>query len=236
MKSPIDSLSPFVLTTIPSRRGSRSGGSRIDDATQISLLDHIRRAQKGDDDAQRELIVAYQGRISGFVFTLINQGCCVEDLSQQIFIKMIRAVDRLQHAEQFESWLFRIARNTCMDYLRQQKLRRIFLPFSEEHESVPESKSAVGSEELDALRHALGELRPSDRALLVLVQEGNSYSEIAGILEINVPAVKARVHRARENLRQHYQPDNARAMIAKLAAVPRRAMNGRLTTRSGASA
>ena len=189
----------------------------MDQTARVALVDLVRRVQKGDEDAQRELIVAYQCRISGFVFTLINQSCCVEDVAQQIFIKMIRAIDRLQAVEQFESWLFRIARNTCMDYLRQQKLRRIFLPFLEEHERVPESNSTVGSEELDALRHALANLRPADRALLVLVQEGNSYIEIAKTLDINVASVKARVHRAREHLRQHYQPATAKPGIVEAA-------------------
>lgn len=216
MKSSIRSLSPFVVTTIEHKRGSRNGGRNRDEAAQRTLENLVRRAQQDDEAAQRELIVAYQGRISGFVFTLVNEDCGVADLAQQTFIKMIRAIARLQKADQFESWLFRIARNVCMDYLRQQKLRRIFLPFVEEHESIPESNSRVGSEELDALRHALGMLRPSDRALLALVQEGNSYHEIAETLEINVPSVKARVHRAREHLRQHYLPANAKPGIAEV--------------------
>ncbi len=194
----------------------------MEQAAQLALVDLVRRVQQGDEVAQRELIVTYQCRIAGFVFTLINQSCYVEDISQQIFIKMIRAIEHLQVAEQFESWLFRIARNACMDYLRQQKLRRIFLPFLKEHESVPESNSTVGSEELDALRHALAELRPADRALLILVQEGNSYIDIAKTLEINVASVKARVHRARERLRQHYQPANAKLGIAEAAIATRR--------------
>ena len=80
------------------------------------------------------------------------------------------AIDRLQAPAQFESWLFRLARNTCIDQLRRQKLRRIFLPFGEEHENIPEPPGAVDSEELDALRHALAQLRPQDRALLALVR------------------------------------------------------------------
>lgn len=223
MKSHTLSLRPlFVLPTSEAPKGARSGGRRIDPAARVALVDLVRRVQQGDEDAQRELILAYQCRISGFVFTIVNQSCSVEDLAQQIFIKMIRAIDRLEAVEQFESWLFRIARNTCMDYLRQQKLRRIFLPFLEEHESVPESSSSVGSEELDALRHALAKLRPADRALLVLVQEGNSYVEIAKTLEINVASVKARVHRAREHLREHYQPAHAQVEIANPPIATRR--------------
>ncbi len=172
-------------------------------STQLAAL--VRRAQKGDEDAQRELIVSYQHRVAGFVYAMTGRGDYVEDLAQQVFIKMIRAIDRLQAPAQFESWLFRLARNTCIDQLRRQKLGRIFLPFGAEHENIPEPPGAVDSEELDALRHALDQLRPQDRALLALVQEGRSHAEIADILSTSVAAVKARLHRAREHLREHYQ-------------------------------
>ena len=56
--------------------------------------------------------------------------------------------------------------------------------------------------------HAAAQLRPQDRALLALVQEGRSHAEIAEILSTSVAAVKARLHRAREHLREHYQPEH----------------------------
>ena len=180
----------------------------MEPSSTTALADLVRRAQKGDENAQHELIMAYQHRVAGFVYAMTNRSDYVEDLSQQIFIKMVRAVDRLQAPAQFESWLFRLARNTCIDQLRRQKLRRIFLPFGEEHENIPEPAGAVDPEELDALRHALAQLRPQDRALLALVQEGRSHAEIAEPLDTTVAAVKARLHRAREHLREHYQPDH----------------------------
>ncbi len=155
----------------------------------------------------RELIVSYQRRVAGFVYAITGRSDSIEDLAQMVFVKMARALHRLKAPEQFESWLFRLARNTCIDHLRRQKLRRIFTPFAPEHENVPEPDGAVDSEELDALRHALEQLRPKDRALLALVQEGRSHAEIADICKTSVAAVKARLHRAREELRQHYQSD-----------------------------
>lgn len=178
----------------------------MEPTSPTQLVDLVRRAQRGAPDAQRDLIVAYQRRVAGFVYAIIGRSDAIEDIAQLVFIKMVRALDRLQAPEQFESWLFRLARNTCIDHLRRQKLRRIFLPFSPEHEDVPEPTGAVDSEELDALRHALAQLRPQDRALLALVQEGRSHAEIAETLGTSVAAVKARLHRAREHLRDHYQP------------------------------
>mgnify|MGYP001601490421 FL=1 len=64
----------------------------------------------------------------------------------------------------------------------------------------------MDTEELDALRHALSRLRPADRALLALAQEGRSQAEMAKITGTSVVVIKARLHRARERLREYYQP------------------------------
>ena len=173
-----------------------------------ALGELVRRAQVGDEAAQHTLIVNYQRRIAGFIFAITGRGDVVEDLAQQVFIKMIRALNRLHEVAQFEAWLFRLARNTCIDHLRRQKLRRIFTPFAAEHENIPEPPGAVDSEELDALRHALQQLPPKDRALLALAQEGRSQVEMAEATGTTVMAVKARLHRAREKLRQYYQRPN----------------------------
>ena len=180
----------------------------MDESSTSTLGAQVRRAQRGDESAMRELIVAYQRRVAGFVYAVTGRSDSVEDLAQTVFIKMARSLAGLKAPEQFESWLFRLARNTCIDQLRRQKLRRIFLPFGDEHENIPEPPGAVDTEELDALRHALAQLRPQDRALLALVQEGRSHAEIAATLDTSVAAVKARLHRAREHLREHYTPHN----------------------------
>ena len=180
----------------------------MDQSLATALGDLVRQAQRGDEAAQRTLIINYQRRIAGFVYAITGRGDAVEDISQLVFIKMIRALDRLQDVAQFEAWLFRLARNTCIDHLRRQKLRRIFTPFGPEHENIAEPAGTVDTEELDALRHALSQLPPKDRALLALAQEGRSQVEMAEATGTSVMAVKARLHRAREKLRQFYQGPN----------------------------
>src|SRR5437868_8002389 len=115
----------------------------MESTAATALADVVRRAQKGDEAAQRELIVSYQHRVAGFVYAMTGRSDYVEDLAQQVFIKMVRALDRLQAPAQFESWLFRLARNTCIDQLRRQKLRRIFLAFGQEPENIPEHAGSV---------------------------------------------------------------------------------------------
>jgi len=181
----------------------------MDESSTATLGERVRRAQRGDESALRELIVSYQRRVAGFVYAVTGRSDSVEDLAQMVFVKMVRSLASLDAPDQFESWLFRLARNTCIDHLRRQKLRRIFTPFGPEHENVPEPEGSVDTEELDALRHALSQIRPKDRALLALVQEGRSHAEIAETLDTSVAAVKARLHRAREQLRQHYTSDES---------------------------
>jgi RNA polymerase sigma-70 factor, ECF subfamily len=178
----------------------------MDNTETTALTDLVRQAQQGREDAQRALIVAYQNRIAGFIYSITGRSDAVEDLAQIVFIKMIRALPRLDQPAQFEAWLFRMARNACIDHIRRQRWQRLFSPLDhEEHFEIPEPPSSVDSEELDALRHALSKLKPADRALIALAQEGRSQQEMADATGVSVVALKARLHRAREQLRQHYE-------------------------------
>ena len=67
------------------------------------LVELVRRAQKGEEAAQRELIISYQHRIAGFVYAITNRSDSVEDLAQQIFIKMARALGLETVAEGVDS-------------------------------------------------------------------------------------------------------------------------------------
>lgn len=178
----------------------------MEKSDQTELTELVRQAQLGRESAQRDLIRAYQNRVAGFVYTIVGRSDAVEDITQVVFIKMIRSLSKLDQVAQFEAWLFRLAKNTCIDHLRRQRWLRLFSPLeTEQHSEIPESPQAVDSEELDALRHALSQLKPADRALIALAQQGYSQTEMAEANGISVVALKARLHRAREQLRQFYE-------------------------------
>ncbi|MGA3006773.1 MAG: RNA polymerase sigma factor [Opitutaceae bacterium] len=179
----------------------------MDITDSTAMADLVREAQRGREAAQRALMARYQQRMAGFAYAITGRSDSVEDLTQVIFIKMFRALDRLDDPERFEAWLFRLARNSCIDHLRREKWRRFFTPFETEHENIAETNAPVDSAELDALRHALQKLKPKDRALIALAQEGRSQTEMAAITHSTVSAIKARLHRAREQLRQIYEHD-----------------------------
>ena len=179
----------------------------MDITDSTALADLVREAQRGRDAAQRELVGRYQQRMAGFAYAITGRSDSVEDLTQIIFIKMFRALGRLDDPERFEAWLFRLARNSCIDHLRREKWRRFFTPIETEHETIAETNVAVDAAELDALRHALQQLKPKDRVLIALAQEGRSQTEMADITQTTISAIKARLHRAREQLRNIYEHD-----------------------------
>lgn len=188
------------------RQAGHSECKRMDHPETNAPVDLVRRAQQGAESAQGALITAYQRRVAGFVYALTGRSDAVDDLAQVIFIKMVRSLPRLQDPAQFEAWLFRLARNTCIDHLRRQKLRRIFLPFGAEHEEIAAPAPTIDRAEVEALRHALQQLPAKDRALLALAEQGASQVDMAAATGATVSAIKTRLHRARERLRKVYKP------------------------------
>ena len=98
--------------------------------TEDPLIAQLVASSKDGDSAAMELLIErYQSRVAGFVFACVGDGQAVEDLCQTIFYKMLVGLRRLEEDGKFEPWLFRIARNTCFDYFRRRRLRRIFVPW-----------------------------------------------------------------------------------------------------------
>ncbi len=162
----------------------------------------VHHARVGVQSAQEELIRRYQGRVAAFSYSMVGREDAVPDLCHSAFLKMILHIKRLRTAESFESWLFQIARRTCFDYLRKERLRRIFIPLQPAHEQIA-AGSEAGDHSLETVRLALRELPPKQRELIALLQQQElSYEELARITGSTVSSVKSRLFRAREYLRR----------------------------------
>ena len=162
----------------------------------------IRRAQDGSEAALEILIARFQDRIAGFVYSLIGRDDAIEDLCHDIFIKMISGLPGLKNPDAFEAWLFRIARNVAMDSLRRKRLWRMFVPFEPKHEQIAEAPRS-GDSRIEEFRAALDGMPPNQKELILLLAENDwTYEQLAEITRSSVSAVKSRLFRAREYLRQ----------------------------------
>lgn len=172
----------------------------------------VTKSKSGDAAAMETLITRYQSRVAGFVFASISDAEAVEDLCQTIFYKMLLGLSRLKSVEKFETWLFRIARNACLDYLRARRLRRIFLPWKDTDERSAAAADftfdPAADRLADSFRRALMKLPRKQRELIALLQDDRlSYEKLAAITNSSVSSVKSRLFRARGKLRKLMKDD-----------------------------
>lgn len=167
-----------------------------------NLIALVRQAEAGEPPAQTELVRRYTRRIAGFVRTIIRQPDAVEDVTQMVFIKMFRRLSRLRDPAMFESWLFTLARNTSLDFIRRRNCRPQTVALDDEINQIadPRHDDATG-EILTALQMALARLSPVDRRLVTRFVAGDSYVQIADQAGLSLASVKVRLHRVRPFLR-----------------------------------
>ncbi len=173
--------------------------------------DVIRRAQSGDAAAFNELATAYRRRILGTVFRLIGRQEDVEDVAQEVFLRLYYSLDQLRSAEVFEPWLYRLTVNAAYDYLRKQRrqMESRMADLSEEQvvaaDAAAGGKRALEDREKTQIRELVGTLlshvSAEDRVLLTLKEvEGLSLKELEGIYRVNENALKVRLFRARQRV------------------------------------
>jgi len=150
---------------------------------------------KGDPNALGGLYELYGEKIFRYTFRMLGNRTDAEDATAETFLRVLRRSRDLKADGAFRTWLFRIARNLCIDKMRQHKLLEL-----------PSDAHYTGTEERATLRvtvqQALNELPVEYRDPLVLCDlEEVSAKEAAEILEISVPALKSRLYRGRRALR-----------------------------------
>ena len=180
----------------------------------------IERARKGDDAAFNQVVVAYRKRILGTIARLIGRPEDVEDVGQEVFIRLYYSLDQLRPTEVFEPWMYRLTVNAAYDYMRRQKRRKESrMSDLSEQQVMMADASAGGKENQEEIRrtgirefvHSLLEgISEEDRALLILKEvEGLSLKEMEQIYKVNENALKVRLFRARQRVLKAYAASNA---------------------------
>ncbi|MCZ2073841.1 MAG: sigma-70 family RNA polymerase sigma factor [Bryobacteraceae bacterium] len=187
----------------------------------------VQRAREGDDAAFNSLVFAYRKRILGTVSRLIGRPEDVEDVAQEVFLRLYFSLDQLRAPEVFEPWLYRLTVNTSYDYLRKQRRRRESRMADLSEQQVLLADAAAGTQKRDEeqrqaqvralVSSLLGTISEEDRILLLLKEvEGLSLRELEAIYGVNENALKVRLYRARQRILKSLAKAESRNELGKV--------------------
>ena len=175
----------------------------------------IERARGNDSAAFNEIVLAYRKRILGTVSRLIGRPEDVEDVAQEVFVRLYYSLDQLRTPEVFEPWLYRLTVNASYDYLRRAKRRNEsrMADLSEQQVVMADSLAGGRQEDEDRQKSQIREFMDAlfrhvseeDRLLLTLKEvEGLSLKELEKVYGVNENALKVRLFRARQRVLKAY--------------------------------
>ncbi len=170
----------------------------------------VKQAQKGDIKAFELLVQRYQQKVGGVISKLIKDYHEIQDLTQDVFIKVYKALPNFRGDSAFYTWIYRIAINTAKNYL-VAKGRRIQnsdvepsdaenFPSSFEHQNFDTPDAEYARQEIEKVVHdSIADL-PDDlrKAIILREVDGLSYEEIAKEMDCPIGTVRSRIFRARD--------------------------------------
>jgi RNA polymerase sigma-70 factor, ECF subfamily len=188
-------------TSLSHERDGVAGGLSDD----RSLLERIRR---GDTGGAEELFERYAPALLRFASRMLSDHETAEEVTQEVFVKVISRAHQYDGRAAVSSWLFAIAANACRDRRRRDR-RATIVPLEAAGDLPARGEGAdallSGRQRRLAVRQALRALSDEQREALVLARyHGLPYAEIAKVLGISVGAVKTRIFRAVETLKAHF--------------------------------
>ncbi|WP_437598703.1 sigma-70 family RNA polymerase sigma factor [Sorangium sp. So ce590] len=185
---------------------------------EMNEAQFIARLVARDESAFNELVIMYERRVFALVYRMLGRRDEAEDLSQEVFVQVFKAIDQFRGESKLSTWIYRIAVNLCKN--RTKYLSRRHADAQDDvdamAERVPLSAAKgvsvgdvsrpdelVEGMQLEAVvKHAIGQLDPEFREALILRDvEDMSYEEIASVTGLPDGTVKSRIHRARGQLR-----------------------------------
>jgi RNA polymerase sigma-70 factor (ECF subfamily) len=180
-----------------------------DDAEDVRLMQLV---SGGDTTAFEQLIERHQALVAGTVARMLGSNSDVEDIAQQVFIRVWKSAGRYVARAKFTTWLLKITRNLVFNEMRRAKRHphqpvqidpdADEMPLKDDATATPDA-SLLQAELQKAIENAITLLPDTQRMALVLRRyEELSYEEIANVLDLSLPAVKSLLFRARTELRE----------------------------------
>jgi RNA polymerase sigma-70 factor, ECF subfamily len=164
--------------------------------------DLVSRAQAGRLDAFEELVRRHRLGTYRVALRMLVDESDAEDATQDAFVQAWRNLGGFRADAAFSTWMYRIVTNRCLNMLRARRRARSE-PLVDDREAPASRPDRIAEArwQVEDLTRAIRRLTPEQRAPLVLRElQGCSYEEIAEVLDLSIPAVKSRLHRARLEL------------------------------------
>lgn len=171
----------------------------------------VKRAAKGDQKAYADLLGKYRDAIYFMLLKMVNNPSDAEDLTIEAFGKAFKNIMQYTPNYAFSTWLFKIASNNCIDFIRKKKANMVSLDDHDDEQNRPPTdiqasspdpeESLMKQQKVDLMRGIVSKLKPRYRRLIELRYfKELSYEEISEELELPIGTVKAQLFRARELL------------------------------------
>ena len=176
----------------------------------------VQKVQAGNVGAFDQLVQKYREHIFSVVYNMTGNREDASDLTQETFIKAFQAIGRFKGKSAFFTWIYRIAVNNTMTFLKKNRRRR-FVNYENINEEVATSeiierltaknrteKGALVQELQEKLNESLQKLSPKHRTVVILHEiEGLEHAEIAEITKTSVGTVRSRLHYAKQQLQAY---------------------------------
>jgi len=170
------------------------------------LPERLARLRDGDADSLRGVIDEFGPKLLNFVYRMVGDRSAAEDLTQEVFVKLLSHADEIRDERLLGTWLYSVARNHSINHLRSRKTAQRNRPEPPAEPSRPDE--AAGRRELaEAVQRALDGLEEPFRTTFVLcVMQEMSYEEAAQAMSCSVKTVSSRLFRARDKFRELMRP------------------------------
>ncbi len=171
----------------------------------------VSKIKKGDMAAFDKLVADYSKRVSNIAYSLLSDREDALDAAQEVFIRVYKNIGNFRGESTVSTWIYRITKNVCTDFLRKRRSNIISLDDDNEDgpkleiadETTSPEQIAEQNERVVAVRKAIAALDENQRTVITLFDiNGLSYEEISAILKCPLGTVKSRLYRARDSLRK----------------------------------
>ncbi len=178
----------------------------------MNEADAIKRIKNGDIEAFEDIVALYETKVCGIIYQIVRNQNEVEDIAQEVFIKVFKNINKFEEKSSLYTWIYRITVNMCIDTIKKrksvvyidEKLETGDGEIERQFESDQKTDEIYEKKELkDIINKCIEELPEKQRMMIILRDiKGFSYEEISSFTKTNIGTVKSQINRARLKLKE----------------------------------